>query len=131
MAGEIKTMSRRRGWRERTLSYPKEHIFGLLVAFFIIVLVFGFTLYIDPYLITGYQTIEGMDVWAKGPEAEALILFNLTSKGFISANYPVEVTANIQVINNTLLSFLTEKTYVEMDITGTYAYPIRHGSLGI
>lgn len=124
-------MSKRRGRKEKLLSFPKEHALGLLITFFIIVLAFGFLLYIDPYLLIGNQTTEGGDVWAIGIEAKALILFNFSSRGFISANYPVQVTANIQVINKTLLSFLNGKKYVEMDIEGTYAYPIEYGPLGI
>jgi hypothetical protein len=103
----------------------------LLAVLFTIVLGFGLAICIDPYILTGYQTTEGGDVWASGSEAQALILFNFTSRGFVSANYPVEVTANIIVENNTLLSFLTGKRYVEMDIAGTYAYPTKSGPLGL
>lgn len=124
-------MSRKKRLDKRILMSLKEHVLGLLVVFLILAFVFGIIMYFDPYLLTGYQTTEGSDVWSKEFEVEALILFNFSSKGFISANYPVEVTANVQVMNNTLLSFLTGKNYVDMDISGSYAYPIGYGSLGI
>jgi hypothetical protein len=92
---------------------------------------FGIWLSFNPYLLTGNIRTEGAAIWNVGDEVEALILFNLSSRGFISANYPVEVSANVRVANNTLLSYLKGKNFVDLDVAGAYSYPIRYGPLGV
>jgi len=109
----------------------KNILFNSFIIVFVINVVFGICLFYDPYLLTGKIQIEGGTVWSAGAEAEALILFNLSSRGFISAYYPVEVSSSIRVINETLLSYLKEKNFVDLDIAGAYSCPIRYGPLGI
>lgn len=103
----------------------------LCLIVIVLVIVFGTLLYLDPYLLAGNQETESANIWSNGAKLQALVLFNFSSRGLITANYPVTVTADIQVANQTLLSFLREKQFVELDIAGTYSSPIHYGLLGI
>lgn len=109
----------------------KNLLFASSVIALLVLIIFGVSLCFDPYLLTGYYRTESITVWNVREEAQALILFNLSSRGFLTTNYPVEVSVNIIVLNETLLSFLKEKMHVDLDIAGTYSYPVRYGPLGI
>jgi len=91
---------------------------------------FGILLWSDPYILIGNYKTESITVWSEGEIAKALIFFNFSSQGFLSANYPIEVSAEVLMLNETLLSFLKGKNYVDLDIAGTFSYPIKTGPLG-
>jgi hypothetical protein len=91
----------------------------------------GVWLIFDPYLFATTEKIESITVWNNGEDVNALILFTFSSKGFISTNYPVEVTVDIKLFNESLILHLNQKKYIELDIAGTYSYPIKTGPLGI
>jgi len=106
-------------------------IFAVLIIICNVIVVFGVSLYSNPYLLAKNQESEGTNLWTYGSDLQALILFNFSSRGLITANYPVSIAATVYVANQTLLSFLQGKRHVEMDISGTYSYPIQYGMLGI
>jgi len=111
--------------------HTRSLIFGFACLIFVIIVLFGAWLFTDPYLFAGEQKAEGFNLWAKGANPQALIFFNFTSRGLITANFPINVTTRVMIVNQSLLSSLTGKSYVYMEISGTYAYPIQYGSLGI
>jgi len=109
----------------------KNLVFKSFVIVLLILASFGIWLILDPYFFAADHKTESITVWNVGETAYALILFNFSSRGFISTNYPVEVAVDIKVLNESIISFLKEKTYIDLDIAGTYSYPIRTGPLGI
>jgi len=109
----------------------KNLVFKIIIIPLLFLASFGIWLICDPYLLAAYHKTESITVWNVGENVYALILFNFSSKGFISTNYPVEVAVDIKVLNESIISLLKEKTYIDLDIAGTYSYPIRTGPLGI
>jgi len=109
----------------------KNLAFKIIYIVLLILLGCGVWLIFDPYLFATTEKIESITVWNNGEDVNALILFTFSSKGFISTNYPVEVTVDIKLFNESLILYLNQKKYIELDIAGTYSYPIKTGPLGI
>lgn len=109
----------------------KNLVFKTSVIVLLVLAFLGILLFLDPYLLTGDYKTETTTVWSVGENAYALILFNFSSRGFISTNYPIDVSVDIQVLNETLVSFLKGKSYVDLDIAGTFSYPTKTGPLGM
>lgn len=91
---------------------------------FAILLVYGVFLYYDPYLIAKNETVSTIDTWIQEDTKQAYFSFNLSSKAFITTNYPVTVQVKVVVFNLQLIPLINSRQYQMVSIINTEAYPI-------
>jgi hypothetical protein len=104
----------------------KKH--AILYVIFIIFLMFGAFLYLDPYLLTTNETITSLDTWYNGNTQQAYFYFKLSSPAFITTNYPVTIQVKVIVLNPELVPIINSEKYQAVSIVGTENYPITYGS---
>jgi hypothetical protein len=125
----------------------KPHLFPfsaiiLLIIVALGVCLFGVCLYFNPYLFTPTESIFTSYNWVVGNETQGSFYFGLSSKAFISTNYPVDVSVqfypNMTDSNGTFnpnsasfFNTLNDSKYLGLIVFGSYAYPIEREGLGM
>lgn len=90
----------------------------------------GLVLYIEPYVLVGNRVVHATTLEYEEDDLKFMALWKLSSKGFLSTHYPVEVSLDMIVMNSSLLPILAAMSYIELTILNTYSYPIEYSELG-
>jgi len=99
---------------------------GILIPYIlcIAIIFYGVILYLNPYLWAKDEKTSSFDLWSVENNYQAYFYFNISSRAFITTNYPVTIQAKVVIQNLTLLQTINSKRNAEIIIIGTQQYPL-------
>lgn len=98
----------------------------ILYVLCIVLSIYGFLLYCNPYLWAQDEKTSSVDIWQIEGIHQAYFYFNFSSKAIITTNYPVTVEAKVEIKNLQLLQTINSKAYPRIAIVGTQKYPLSY-----
>jgi hypothetical protein len=99
----------------------------------IAILAFGIFLFFNPYILVTDYIVTTMSLAGDPSGNPTILLFKLESKGFLTANFPVNIYAKF-FVGSDWESIFKNATTIYILIIDSYSYPInesKDGSIGV
>jgi hypothetical protein len=86
----------------------------------------GLIVALDPYVLAPTQVIKRTSLWGDPAQQPALVIFTISSRGALTANYPIHVEVEVKKSKDVEVYFSKAET-MEMAVVGSYQYPVKQG----
>ena len=99
-----------------------KHTNAIIAIFLIALFIVGILIFFCPYFLVSSYSVQRTFLLGNQSKQLGIILFNITSEGALTANYPIKVDVELRVWNDTV-SYFNKSSYIILVIVNSNEYP--------